>query len=40
MDGNYLTNIVELGYKEGKVVGVLVGDPSEKRLGSTPYMTL
>jgi len=29
----YLTDIVELGYREGKVVGVLVGDDSEETVG-------
>ena len=29
----YLTDIIELGYREGKVVGVLVGDDSEEIVG-------
>jgi len=29
----YLTDIVELGYREGKVVGVLVGDDSKETVG-------
>jgi len=29
----YLTDVVELGYREGKVVGVLIGDDSEETVG-------
>lgn len=29
----YLTDIIELGYREGKVVGVLIGDDSEETVG-------
>jgi bifunctional N-acetylglucosamine-1-phosphate-uridyltransferase/glucosamine-1-phosphate-acetyltransferase GlmU-like protein len=29
----YLTDIIELGYREGKVVGVLIGDDSEEIVG-------
>ena len=29
----YLTDIIELGYREGKVVGVLIGDDSEEVVG-------
>ena len=29
----YLTDIIELGYREGKIVGVLIGDDSEEIVG-------